>query len=872
MGYIYNFLACRGSRLPLAKRLFYFSLFTLSFFTSPAQAQIEDGKAFYVYRNDGDFNGFFFDDVKEMRYSKFDLDSIEHEEYVIQDIVTADSTYRIPLAAIDSIGFQQPEIKFNPKLRHMDQLGMTEYISAVNGLTLTFQSSLPTHLRPQVDDVLVGFTGLLSENFFGGRVTNVSTTGNGIVVTCEALTKMSQLFERFVSVEQVGTDENTQQVRHRMAGYHSMLRAINDGLSMTLFNYSGNLNISLLPEQAHVFVKLSLSLGVKIGMVMIYNINGDSFFIKSKLAEDFSLAPSVSVGIKGGGERSLAVIDGVKGIAFPAVCPIFEVRPFPELVVKWDGELKANVALPGLSKSMRQTFTIDSDRTPLMTYEGNEMETPSQSGSPSLGGAESSLQFNGSLQVGVKSQVGIYTNSIASVFFDAGMGVDIVIGPKLRGSVEINAESFDSGDGLYSMRNTHIGFVPISLDYEAYGKAEFLDWTGDDALKYVWADGNFELLPALDYYMFPTIEGRKNFYNANKKQIEASIGTDKRMVFWPSSLGLALMDKTMENIVTHQYLGSMSFGSFGPDLVSTTFPMSGYKPGVYNVVPILGTSGRDLPIKSMNATLQVPPYLDVDSVVQVPAKGGTFVISAKTNGTLGVSNDFLKAKKIDNSTVSITVPENEDLKKHDYILTLGATAEDPDAGMTMKDVRIEQAPSGLPQYISFNNCGPFAVYAPGTNEYENYQGRIPCTYTPTEDGYTVSGSYSSSHMAKGPDPYYTTTLLGISVSYDTGAPSIPETIQWSFNITVSGDTMTGSGQASSTCSYNFDGVPIKKEERVSFTIGEGWTQGNKGGGTTSSFHRYYYEKYDDYEYTEESSDNTGFSFYLYKTLDEESAW
>ena len=48
MGYIYNFLACRGSRLPLAKRLFYFSLFTLSFFTSPALAQIEDGKAFYA--------------------------------------------------------------------------------------------------------------------------------------------------------------------------------------------------------------------------------------------------------------------------------------------------------------------------------------------------------------------------------------------------------------------------------------------------------------------------------------------------------------------------------------------------------------------------------------------------------------------------------------------------------------------------------------------------------------------------------------------------------------------------------------------------------------------------------------------------------
>ncbi len=851
------------------KSAFYFSLFTLSLFTSPAMAQIEDGKAFYVYRNDGDFNGFFYDQVQEMRLSKFDLDSIEHEEYVIQDIVTTDSIYRIPLAAIDSIGFQQPEIKFNPKLRHMDMLGMTDYVKAVNGMTLTFQSSLPTGLTPQVGDVLVGFTGLMEQNGFGGSVTKVSTTADGIVVECENLTNMSQLFDRFISVEQVGTDETTQQVRHRMAGYNSMLRAISDGSSLTLFNYSGNLNISVIPEQAHVYFKLALSLGVKIGLVMVYNINGDSFFIKSKMAEDFSLTPSISFGIKGGGNKSLAIVDGLNGVAFPAVCPIFEVRPFPELVVKWDGDFRGNLTLPSLSKSMRQTFTIDSDRKPLMTYEGNEQEPPSQSGNPSLSGTSSDWQFNGSVQVGVKTQVGIYSNSLAKLIFDAGMGVDIVIGPKLRGSLEINENSFDSGDGLYAMRNTHIGIVPISLDYEAYGKAEFLEWKGDDALKFVWTDGNFELLPTLDYYMFPTIEGRTNTYNADKKQIEASIGTDKRMVFWPSSLGLALMDKTKENVLTHQYLGSMSFGSYGFDKGSTNFPMSGYKPGVYNVVPILGTAGRDLPIMSMSVGLQVPPYLDVDRTLQVPAEGGEFTISAKTNGTLGVSNEFLKAKKIDNSTVSITVPENKEVHKIEHELVLTASAEDPDVGTTSKIVTIEQAPDDLPQYITID-AGPFVIYAPGNeeNENSNYQSRIPCNFTPTADGYIVSGSYSSSHQAKGPDENITQPVMNSFTLCREPAPAVDETISWSFNFTVSPSGITGSGEAYVSDSYIAEDMNITGYERVSFVIGEGGGNSLGGSGQTSSFTYKRYTNYNGDEETEESNENRSIFFSLYKTLTE----
>ena len=73
-------------------------VFALSaLFFVPAFAQ----EAFYIYRNDGDFNGFFYDEVIEMRQSKIGVDSIEYDRWVTQEVVLADTIYRIPLAAID---------------------------------------------------------------------------------------------------------------------------------------------------------------------------------------------------------------------------------------------------------------------------------------------------------------------------------------------------------------------------------------------------------------------------------------------------------------------------------------------------------------------------------------------------------------------------------------------------------------------------------------------------------------------------------------------------------------------------------------------------------------------------------------------------
>lgn len=115
----------------------------------PAKAQ----EAFYIYRNDGEFNAFFCDEVDSITYSNYDIDSVYHENVVVQDVYTQDSICRIPLAAIDSVSFCKPENRYSSRVRKIDNL--IQYITDVDGMTICLSSSTPSNLFPKKGDVLL---------------------------------------------------------------------------------------------------------------------------------------------------------------------------------------------------------------------------------------------------------------------------------------------------------------------------------------------------------------------------------------------------------------------------------------------------------------------------------------------------------------------------------------------------------------------------------------------------------------------------------------------------------------------------------------------------------------------------------------------
>ncbi len=104
------------------------------------------GEAFYIYRNDGEFNAFFCEDITSIEYSYEDVNGNTYDEVVTQVVNTADGVYKIPLAAIDSVAFRVNDIRISPDYVPVDEEGYTVVSANVETgqYVLKFSGSVPS--------------------------------------------------------------------------------------------------------------------------------------------------------------------------------------------------------------------------------------------------------------------------------------------------------------------------------------------------------------------------------------------------------------------------------------------------------------------------------------------------------------------------------------------------------------------------------------------------------------------------------------------------------------------------------------------------------------------------------------------------------
>ena len=269
-------------------------------FLLPIYSQEESvPEAFYIYRNDGQFNGFFFDQVLEMRFSKISLDGTEFEQYVTQEVVTSDSLYRIPLEFIDSISFVQPELRLNPNLHRMDAEGVTDYLSGISDdkLTLTFSSMLPEDQRPKVGDVLMDCSSENVEEWYGGKVVSVEFVDGNLVVKMERITELGDVFEQFITVEQlVLPEEEGAPMRRRVAGLRQFneRRKAEGNWSLDPWSQSFDLNLNLDNIWKNVGGTMGIHLGFGVSGSIVYKLTGSDYYFS------LTVAPSIEFTVKAG--------------------------------------------------------------------------------------------------------------------------------------------------------------------------------------------------------------------------------------------------------------------------------------------------------------------------------------------------------------------------------------------------------------------------------------------------------------------------------------------------------------------------------------------------------------------------------------------
>ena len=163
----------------------------------PASAQ-QTQDALYIFRNDGGFNAFFYDDIDHIEYSKIDTLGVEQADYVVQEVYALDSIFRIPLNAIDSVSFVTPETKYRADA-FVAKANLVDYVIASDSSTwFRVKKETPASLLPKVGDkLLIEQSCDLLPGGFSGKVTAVDQAADGITVRTERIS-LTEVYEQYV--------------------------------------------------------------------------------------------------------------------------------------------------------------------------------------------------------------------------------------------------------------------------------------------------------------------------------------------------------------------------------------------------------------------------------------------------------------------------------------------------------------------------------------------------------------------------------------------------------------------------------------------------------------------------------------------------
>lgn len=163
-----------------------------------AQSDEPEQDALYIYRNDGCFNAFFYADIDRIEYSRVDTSGVERDEYVTQEVYALDTVFRIPISAIDSVGFVTPKTRYRSDVAATDASELWSYVVSSDSATWFVLDGAPAYLVPRIGDKIVTTRSrdYLPHGFYG-RVTGIVPQGSMVLVQCE-IPPLTELFEEWV--------------------------------------------------------------------------------------------------------------------------------------------------------------------------------------------------------------------------------------------------------------------------------------------------------------------------------------------------------------------------------------------------------------------------------------------------------------------------------------------------------------------------------------------------------------------------------------------------------------------------------------------------------------------------------------------------
>lgn len=507
------------------------------------------GEAFYIYRNDGQFNAFFRDEVLSIEYSNYDVDGVFYDEVVTQVVNTADSVYKIPLAAIDSVGFVQPETKYVKDVIRMEPL--LPYIVSVDGLSITFSNSIPTSMMPRVGNILLldNFDSDKLPNGFAGRAVEC----NGIQVVCDSVS-FEDIYEQIVCYGNYTAinDETNRSMR-------LVPRRIGGGVS-TSIGINGTIGSTGTGGYASINGKLGLDLRVTFN----FGIGKPTYF-------DLSLAPQLGLTIQSGIKGNLSnnvLSNKVNLIAVPIPDTPFLLKLKAGPVLKFSAEASLTATT---QTTLGYRFGVKYEDGAFTGYGQN---TTKWFSIPDVEG-----HISGSIFAGVQTEFGIFSyGDIMSLSLTKEAGAEFVANLTEDLLSTDKYEELQKGKFDLNFRSS----VGVSA------RAKFHKWVN--------ASANWELLSGKlninSWKLVPTFQKPTVTVNSSSKAM-ATVTPSEKLLF-PVSIGLGVWDKD-ETLHDAQYcpMSYRVFENWGFTQFQTTF--SGLTPNQeYTVKPLVKLLGMEI--------------------------------------------------------------------------------------------------------------------------------------------------------------------------------------------------------------------------------------------------------------------------------------
>lgn len=409
-------------------------------------AQSAGQKAVFVHRNDGDMTAVMTSTIESMQCSKIDLEGVEHDDFVVQEIMTQDSLYRIPLEVIDSICFQTPT-----NILKKDAVEITsslmDYLVKADNLDLYFRDDTPDSFLPKKGDRLV--TPVMSEllpSGFIGKVESVTDADGCKLVSCSPL-DVPDVYDRFYYVvEGYCQDEKEMPTRSVQRGEMALPRVVFDKTVDVGVDWSET-------ENSKFGVGASVNYGFKTTPTLRYLYSCENGDWLMNLRIDFEHELNVTASMYGGFKYDNDI--KVAGVDFP-----LEVAPFIKLYAKAGPRVKVEGSL-AFDFTRTDTYTSRFNYS-LSSNSGVKRGLPEFGNVEHVDGKGTVLIASGNLSfyVGayVEVGVGLLIEDMAKVYGRVDAGIELSLGADLGKSIDNAPVSTDLYDRCGDLAELELGF------------------------------------------------------------------------------------------------------------------------------------------------------------------------------------------------------------------------------------------------------------------------------------------------------------------------------------------------------------------------------------------------------------------------------